>query len=238
MIESFHLGFRDIHKRYASNRVLETVGIDISNHECILITGDNGAGKTTLLRIIAGLEKPDHAAVAFDQAGAQPWRKQRKRLLKSVMYLHQQPYMLAGSLLRNIEYAARLNPALADRDASVAKAIRWAGLEGLEMQSAASLSGGQKQRVALTRARLRDPQILLLDEPTANLDSESRARTLQMLREFCDSGTAIVIVSHDPDVFGELATRKLQLRERCIHGESTSNPDVVELESVRHSRQR
>ena len=162
-------------------------------------------------------------------ADAEPWRKQRKRLLKSVMYLHQQPYMLSGSLRRNIEYAARLNPAIADRAASVAKAIHWAGLEGLETQSAASLSGGQKQRVALTRARLRDPQILLLDEPTANLDSESRARTLQMLREFCDSGTAIVIVSHDPEVFDELATHKLQLQDHHIHAATGNSPDVIEL---------
>ena len=238
MIETFRIGFRDICKRYGSNLVLDGTGIDIASHNCIVITGKNGAGKTTLLRIIAGLEKPDNGEVVFDDSVATPWRKQRKRLLKSIMYLHQQPYMLAGSLQRNIEYAARLNPAIADRASSVSKAIHWAGLDGLEAQSAASLSGGQKQRVALTRARLRDPQILLLDEPTANLDNESRARTLQMLREFCDSGTAIVIVSHDPEVFSELATHKLQLHDHRINGAQGNAPDVVELDSVRHSRQR
>jgi tungstate transport system ATP-binding protein len=237
MIESFHTGFRNLHKRYGGNLVLAGTGLDIDSHDCIIITGKNGAGKTTLLRIIAGLEKPNEGKVAFDDRVALPWRRQRKRLLKSVMYLHQQPYMLAGSLRRNIEYAARLNPGIADRDASVARAIRWAGLEGFENQSAASLSGGQKQRVALTRARLRDPRILLLDEPTANLDSESRERTLQMLGEFCDSGTAIVIVSHDPGAFAGLATRKLELRERTLHGKATSTPEIVELDSVRRSRQ-
>ena len=238
MIETFHIGFRDIDKRYGSNLVLDGTGIEIGSHDCIVITGKNGAGKTTLLRIIAGLEKPDKGEVVLDNSVAAPWRKQRKRLLKSIMYLHQQPYMLAGSLQRNIDYAARLNPAIADRASSVTKAIRWAGLDGLEAQSAASLSGGQKQRVALTRARLRDPQILLLDEPTANLDNESRARTLQMLREFCDSGTAIVIVSHDPEVFSELATHKLQLHDHRIHHETSKASEVVELDSVRHSRQR
>ena len=153
------------------------------------------------------------------------------------MYLHQQPYMLAGSLKRNIEYAAGLNPTIADPAASVARAIEWAGLDGLEAQSAASLSGGQKQRVALARARLRDPRVLLLDEPTANLDSESRARTLRMLREFCDSGTAVIIVSHDPGVFDDLATRRLELREHRVHGPAHTQPDVVELDSVRQSKQ-
>ncbi len=238
MIETFNIGFRNIVKRYGSNLVLDGTDIDIGSHNCIVITGKNGAGKTTLLRIVAGLEKPDSGDVLLDEAYAKPWRQQRKRLLKSVMYLHQQPYMLSGSLRRNIEYAARLNPAIADRATSVAKAIHWAGLEGLETQSAASLSGGQKQRVALTRARLRDPQILLLDEPTANLDNESRARTLQMLREFCESGTAIVIVSHDPEVFDELATHKLQLQDHHIHAATGNSPDVIELESVRQSRQR
>ena len=237
MIESFRIGFREVHKRFGKNRVLGGADIDIASHDCLVITGPNGAGKTTLLRILAGLEKPDAADIRVDDEAPSNWRKQRRRLLKSVMYLHQQPYMLAGSLRRNIEYAARLNPAIADRANSVSKAIRWAGLEGLEAQSAASLSGGQKQRVALARARLRDPQILLLDEPTANLDNDSRARTLQMLREFCQSGTAIVIVSHDPDVFGEIATRRLQLRDHRLVDEAASLNEVVELDSVRQSRQ-
>jgi tungstate transport system ATP-binding protein len=238
MIENFRIGFREISKRFGSNLVLDQTALNIARHDCILITGINGSGKTTLLRIIAGLEKPEHCDVSLDDADAEPWHKARKRLLKSVMYLHQQPYMLAGSLLRNIEYAARLNPSLADRESSVSKAIQWAGLEGLESQSAASLSGGQKQRVALARARLRDPQILLLDEPTANLDSESRERTIHMLREFRDSSTAIVIVSHDPEVFGELATSRLLLRDHQIHGDDVETSAVVKLDTVRQSKQR
>ncbi len=238
MIENFRIGFRDIGKSYGSNLVLDQTAISIASHDCIVITGNNGAGKTTLLRIIAGLEKPNHCEISLDDASPEPWRRQRKRLLKTVMYLHQQPYMFAGSLKRNIEYAARLNPALADRESSVHKAIGWAGLEGLESQSAASLSGGQKQRVALTRARLCHPQILLLDEPTANLDNESRERTLQMLREFRDSGIAIVIVTHDPGVFSELATSKLHLQDHRIQTDDIGASEVVELDSVRQSKKR
>ena len=238
MIENFRIGFRDISKRFGSNLILDQTALSIASHDCILITGKNGAGKTTLLRIIAGLEKPGRCEVSLDDAAPASWYKTRKRLLKTVMYLHQQPYMLAGSLRRNIEYAARLNPSIVDRESSVSKAIQWAELEGLESQPAVSLSGGQKQRVALTRARLRDPQILLLDEPTANLDSESREHTMQMLREFRDSGTAVVIVSHDPEVFGELATSRLRLRDHQIHGDDIETSEVVKLDTVRQSRQR
>ena len=236
MIETFHIGFRDICKRYGSNLVLDGTGIDIASHDCIVITGKNGAGKTTLLRIIAGLEKPESGEVVLDNSVAAPWRKQRKRLLKSIMYLHQQPYMLAGSLQRNIEYAARLNPSIADRASSVSKAIHWAGLDGLESQSAASLSGGQKQRVALTRARLRDPQILLLDEPTANLDSDGRDRTLVMLKAFLESGTAVVISTHDPNIFANLNGHALHLEDQKLRDKSITPSRVADISNYQKSR--
>jgi len=238
MIDPFRFTFHGISKRYGHNLVLDDASISLSNHDCIVLTGENGAGKTTLLRIVAGLEKPARCQVLVDNAGPESWRRQRKRLLKSVMYLHQQPYMLAGSLRRNIEYAARLNPSIVDRESAVNRALIWGGLEKLQYQSAASLSGGQKQRVALARARLRGPQILLLDEPTANLDSESRARTLQMLAEFRDDGSAVVIVTHDPSSFAELATTRLRLEDRQVHPAARAAADVVNLDSVRHTHKR
>ncbi len=238
MIENFRIGFRGIGKRFGSTLVLDNTALSLQSNDCILITGENGSGKTTLLRILAGLEIPDNCEVSVDDAEPRSWRALRKRLLKTFMYLHQQPYMLAGSLRRNLEYAARLNPAIVDRESAVNKAIHWGGLESLAAQSAASLSGGQKQRVALARARLRGPQILLLDEPTANLDSDSRGRTMQMLAEFRDSGTAIVIVSHDPDIFTELTTSRLHLQQHRIQSGTGAESDVVELDTIRQSHRR
>ncbi len=237
MIDALQLNLSRLSKKYGRNVVLDNLKFDIASHECVLLTGENGAGKTTLLRIISGLEKPEHCEISFNAAPAGSWRKLRKRLLKSVMYLHQQPYMLSGSLRRNLEYAARLNAAIVDQESSVDRALEWAGLEALQFQSAASLSGGQKQRVALARARLRDPQILLLDEPTANLDSESRERTMQMLYEFRDTGTAIVIVSHDPEVFSDLTTRRIHLHDRQTSPADGPGSEVIDLDKVRQSQQ-
>lgn len=235
MIENFHIGFRRLSKHFGKDLVLDDTRFDISSHDCILITGENGAGKTTLLRVMAGLEKPDYCEVSIDQAAAEPWQRVRKRLLRSIMYLHQQPYMLAGTLRRNLLYSANLNPAIVDRQTSVDRAMHWAGLESLEDHAANSLSGGQKQRVALARARLRSPQILLLDEPTANLDNESREKTLQMLQGFRDSGIAIVIVTHDPDIFVSLQPVQLQLNKNRIDFDQGK---IIDLDSVRKSHEK
>ena len=235
MIEPFRIDYRAVSKSFGKQRVLENIALTVSSHDCILITGENGSGKTTLLRILAGLEKPAQCDVSVDQSHPESWRRKRKHLLKSIMYLHQQPYMLDGSLRRNLEYTAKLNPTLVDVDTAVNKALQWAALEHLQTQSAASLSGGQKQRVALARARLRDPKILMLDEPTANLDSESRERTLQMLREFRDGGTAIVIVSHDPESFAELASERLHLKDCRIQAGAPPDQDIINLDAVRQT---
>ncbi|MEM7562674.1 MAG: ABC transporter ATP-binding protein [Pseudomonadota bacterium] len=237
MIEALHIGFQKLSKSYGKKPVLDQISFEIASHECLLLTGENGAGKTTLLRIIAGLEKPDQCDVAFENASIESWRKLRKQLLKSIMYLHQQPYMLSGTVRRNLEYTAALNPALIDRETSVNRALQWGELEALESQQANSLSGGQKQRVALARARLRNPRLLLLDEPTANLDSESRERTMKMLAEFRDSGTALIIVSHDPGNFENLATRRLLLKNHHLTDPDQSATDLVKLDNIRQLKQ-
>ena len=103
MIDSFHFGYRNIHKQYHRKPVLRDISFNVSNSDCFIITGENGAGKTTLLRILAGIEKPDQAIITINRGTDKSWRSCRVRLSKSVMYLHQQPYMLAGSVQRNLE---------------------------------------------------------------------------------------------------------------------------------------
>lgn len=235
MIDPFHISFRQICKRFGKLAVLENTSLDLRGGHCTLITGENGAGKTTLLRIMAGLEKPNRGEITIDSGVSRTWRQSRKQLLQSIMYLHQQPYMLSGSLYRNLDYTAKLNPSILDRNSSIDKALHWAGLEAIAEQSANSLSGGQKQRIALARARLRSPQMLLLDEPTANLDQESRTRTLAMLKEFRDSGMGLCIVSHDPEIFGKLVDFEFQLEHQHIQHDSSK---VVDLDSKRQLKNR
>ncbi|TDJ27513.1 MAG: ABC transporter ATP-binding protein [Gammaproteobacteria bacterium] len=236
MIDSFHFDYQKISKHYGKNTVLDTVSISIHHGKCLLITGENGSGKTTLLRILAGIEKPNRFGISIDQADSKSWRASRGRLLRSVMYLHQHPYMLAGTLQRNLDYTAKLNSAIVDKKKSVAQVLLWAGLEPLATQLAVSLSGGQQQRVALARVYLRNPQILLLDEPTANLDSDSRSRTLRMLKEFLDNGMAIVISTHDPNFFDSLQGFKLNLANHRLQADSVESDKIASLKAYQKIR--
>ena len=236
MIDNFQFNYRNISKQYRRKPVLTDVSFALSNSDCFIITGENGAGKTTLLRILAGIEKPDNASISINHANPKSWRNCRTRLTQSAMYLHQQPYMLSGTVRRNLEYTARLNPAIIDKPAAVEQIMQWAGLEHLTTQNAVSLSGGQQQRVALARARLRNPQLLLLDEPTANLDTDGRSKTLSMLQAFQDSGTAIVISTHDPTIFAGLQGHALHLEDHKLFDKTMVTSKVFDFSSYQKSR--
>ena len=235
MIDAFQFNYQNIYKRYRHTAVLSDVSITISNSNCFIITGENGSGKTTLLRILAGIERPNEANISINQSPSKSWRGYRTRLAKSAMYLHQQPYMLSGTVLRNLEYTARLNAAIIDKPAAVNQIMRWAGLEHLASQDAVSLSGGQQQRVALARARLRNPQLLLLDEPTANLDTDGRSKTLLMLQAFLDNGTAIVVSTHDPSIFVDLQAHALHLEDERLIDKNTATAKVLDISSYQKS---
>lgn len=199
-----------ITKRFGRRTVLNQVGLDLQAGHCLLLSGANGAGKSTLLRILAGLERPDRCMLDIGN-GSVSWSRGRKELLARVLYLHQHPYMFDGSVRYNLAYALPRWMAGARRDQLLDQAMAWAGLEHLQETPAKSLSGGERQRVSLARAWLRQPQILLLDEPTANLDQEARQRTLQLLTPLKQAGMSLVMASHDPLHLSSLVDSYLHL---------------------------
>jgi tungstate transport system ATP-binding protein len=211
-----HINFSDINKRYGRKQVLRDSSLEIKSGECSLLCGKNGSGKTTLLRIIAGLEVPDSGEVTTG-LGKYAWKKCRPQLRRTSVYLHQHPYMFDGSVISNLNFALRDRFNRTQRNKRVTSAIEWAGLENIAEDSAKTLSGGERQRVAITRAWLRDPEILLLDEPITNMDHESRMRTIDLLLNLKSQGVALVVSSHDPVHFETLTDIWLQLRDGKIH---------------------
>lgn len=211
MNESAILDVNTLYKRFAKRAVLQGVDLSLQAGECILLSGGNGAGKTTLLRILAGLERPDGGLISIASAPPGAWRQRRGELHRRILYLHQHPYMFDGSVRYNLGYALPTSLNKPSRRQLIDAAIDWAELGHLHDTPAKSLSGGERQRVSLARARLRNPQILLLDEPTANLDQEARQRTLDLLKSFKEQGIAMILASHDPLHFSSLIDRHLHL---------------------------
>ena len=197
---AFH--FSGLNKRYGNRVILHDTELHLKTGHCLQLRGKNGSGKSTLLRVLAGLEKPEQGLVSIDSQSIK-WHRARKILHKNIMYLHQQPFMFEGSVFYNLAYPVQRLPS-DEKQYKVRQAIEWAGLEHLANAQAKHLSGGEKQRVALARAWLHQPRAMLLDEPTANLDTSSREKSLQLMQTLKEQGIALAIASHDSGHFQHL----------------------------------
>lgn len=231
-VNSINIKFQHLHKCLGKKILLRNEDLTIKSGHFNLLCGKNGAGKTTLMRIIAGLEKPDSAQVNFDQS-IKNWRQCREQLRKASVYLHQHPYMLDSTVKNNLAYTlSHRSLTKSQKNKLIESAIEMAQINDLIHCHAKTLSGGEKQRVALARAWLRNPKIMLLDEPTANMDSASKIRTIDLLSQLKDEGLAIFIATHDPDQFTSLTNQIFTLKD----GYLTSSYEVAPLNNI-HSIQ-
>ena len=179
MSEEAILRLRDVTHLYDSSRVLNVSTLDIFIGEILCVLGPTGAGKSTLLRLLSGLERPSSGEIlAFRQrpeCRALPLSEQRRFTM-----VFQHPLLLAGSVRYNVEYGLRLR-GQANSPHITEMMLERLGLLSLSYRLAHTLSGGQRQLLALARALVIEPDILLLDEPTANLDPASVALVESMI---------------------------------------------------------
>jgi len=205
--------FRGIEKTFAETNILRNVDISLYPGKCILLSGNNGSGKTTLLKIIAGLETPSRAEIELS-GKSQSWKSTIRSIRREIIYLHQQPYLLSGTVESNVSYGLRFTHLNRKQlRESVKEALEWAGLADVAKQQAKTLSGGVQQRVAFTRAWILKPKVLLLDEPMANMDIESRQQACDLLKRMKSEGMSIVITSHDMNIFDGLIDSHFSLSE-------------------------
>ena len=207
------LVFRGIEKTFAKTNILRNVDISLYPGKCILLSGNNGSGKTTLLKIIAGLETPSRAEIEFS-GKSHSWKSAIRSIRREIIYLHQQPYLLSGTVESNVSYGLRFTHLNRKQlRESVKEALEWAGLSDVAKQQAKTLSGGVQQRVAFTRAWILKPKVLLLDEPMANMDIESREQACDLLKRMKSEGMSIVITSHDTNIIDGLIDIHFSLSE-------------------------
>ena len=181
-----------------------------------VLTGPNGSGKSTLLRIAAGLEPADCGELTF-RAQLAPALSYPEAWRREIVYVHQQPYLFHTSIEKNLDYGlARRDMPAVERHARVRKALAWAGLTDRRGVPPHKLSGGEKQRAALARAKVINPTLLLLDEPTANLDGEARKQVLELVTALCIENHTVVVASHDPEIIRLAILNRLYVADRRI----------------------
>ncbi len=201
------IGIENICKSFGSKEVLKNVNLAINRGEIFALLGPSGAGKTTLLRILDFFEKPGSGAIVFD--GMQLNFHDGKKVRKMMSLLFQTPAVFNASVFDNVAYGLRVRGI--DKMAiekKVGDALNMVGLSGMEKQRARTLSGGEAQRMAFARAIVYEPKILLLDEPTANLDPANVAKIEEIIRRIRnDLGTTIVIATHNIPQVKRIADR-------------------------------
>ena len=203
-------------KRFGQRVLFEDTRLELEAGSGYVLTGPNGSGKTTLLRIAAGLEPAERGQLSFRSESSttadypEEWRHE-------IVYVHQQPYLFHTSIEKNLEYGlARRAIPPAERNARVRDALAWAGLEDKRDVPPHKLSGGEKQRAALARAKVLNSTLLLLDEPTANLDGEARKQVLELVTSLCIENHTVVVASHDPEIMRLAILNRLHLSDRGI----------------------
>ncbi|MEM5773819.1 MAG: phosphate ABC transporter ATP-binding protein [Anaerolineaceae bacterium] len=196
-----------VSKTYAGRQVLDIETLQILRGEILALVGPSGAGKSTLLRLLNFLEDPSSGGLEFQGArynkGADVPVETRRR----VTMVFQRPMLLNRSVWDNVTYGLRLR---GERNGNrqVEQALDEVGLTGLARQQARTLSGGEAQRVSLARAMVLKPDVLLLDEPTANLDPYNVGLIEAIIRRInTEYGTTLVMVTHNVFQARRLAAR-------------------------------
>jgi iron complex transport system ATP-binding protein len=221
---------------YDSRVVLNTLTFSVQKGDFFIIIGPNGSGKTTLLKIISGLVKLQQGDLAILDQSIQSYT--RKTLAQKIAYVPQMVSMDFPFTVLEVVLMGR-SPHLGplglgqEKDVEMAtKAMAFTGVEPLSGRKLEQLSGGEQQRVLIARAICQDPEIILLDEPTASLDLAHQVRIMDMMEKLKDEkNVTIVMVSHDVNLAAMYGENLLLLKEGRIVGRGRP-ADVVTYQAL------
>ncbi len=230
------LQIKNIHKEYKTGnliqKALDDVSLNLRDNEFVAILGPSGSGKTTLLNIIGGLDRYDNGDLIINGISTKKykdrdWDSYRNHTIGFVF----QSYNLIPhqTLLANVELALTISGvSKSKRKQKALEALEKVGLVSQAHKKPNQLSGGQMQRVAIARALVNDPDILLADEPTGALDSETSVQVMELLKEVAKD-RLVVMVTHNPELAEKYATRIVNLKDGVIR--SDTDPYIIENET-------
>ena len=236
------LQVQHICKQYTTGKLvqkaLDDVSLNFRNNEFVAILGPSGSGKTTLLNMIGGLDHYDSGDLIINGISTKKykdrdWDSYRNHTVGFVF----QSYNLIPhqTIQSNVELALTISGiGKGERRKRAREALAKVGLAGQEDKRPNQLSGGQMQRVAIARALVNDPDILLADEPTGALDSDTSVQVMDLLREVAKD-RLVIMVTHNPELAQQYATRTIELRDGKIQSDTDPFlPDVAALEPPAH----
>ena len=217
------LQLKQIHKQYKTGELVQTaldsVSLNLRDNEFVAILGPSGSGKTTLLNIIGGLDRYDSGDLIINGISTREytdrdWDSYRNHTIGFVF----QSYNLIPhqTVLANVELALTISGvSKAERRRRAQAALEQVGLGNQSHKKPSEMSGGQMQRVAIARALVNNPDILLADEPTGALDSETSIQVMELLKEVAKD-RLVVMVTHNPELAEQYATRIVNLKDGVI----------------------
>ena len=209
MIQLFHL-----FKSFGASAALTDIDLRIREGEFVFVTGPSGAGKTTLLRLIFGAEKPSSGHILINGINLNRISRLKLALLRrKIGFVFQDFKLLPGkSVFENVALALEVT---GERPSFIRKkthqTLRSVGLAKKEQARPLQLSGGEQQRVAIARAIVKDPLILIADEPTGNLDPDLTKEILVLFRSIHMKGTTVVIATHSRELLEDTEQRTIFL---------------------------
>ena len=212
---SVSLKLIDVAKKYRDVKALKSVSLKLQGNKIIVILGVNGAGKTTLMRILSGLENPDSGQILFNNQNTDPTELRQVSTL-----VFQKTAMFTMNVYDNLAFGLKIRKVPKDEiSKKVCDALEAVRLSGFEKRRAKKLSGGEQQRLALARAFLLDSHVLLLDEPTANLDPNSAIIIEKAIVTKKSSERIIIMATHN-------LNQARRMADEIVH---IHNGEVVEV---------
>lgn len=191
---------KDLKKNFNKKKILNISKLIFKYGEISYLLGENGAGKSTLLNILARIDK--------DYQG----RVDDSFKLDEISLVDANPYMLKGDVYRNISYPLKIRK-IKNIEKCMIDLLNIFDLNTLKNKEASKLSSGETQKVAIVRALSFSPKLLMLDEPTANLDKAAKFELIEILKKYNEQGNTIIVVTHDHSFFENLKGTKIILEK-------------------------
>ncbi len=226
------IDFKNVTKKYEPNiTALKNITVHVDKGEFVFVLGHSGAGKSTFLKLMLREEKADSGKIVVNGYNVTDIREKDIPYMRRTLGVVFQDFRLIPNLtaFENIAFAMRVtNIDEKEIDKRVPYILNLVGLQGKEDKLPAQLSGGEQQRVALARALVHNPDLVIADEPTGNIDPQLSIEIMELLKAINHTGTTVLVVTHEVELAKRYAQRIIEMRSGTIIGDTLAKKAVAE----------